>query len=195
MPSCNLDIKNIIFQISNFLQITQKLIFKLNDTILVFITLNSSENGHHLVCSLACKLKLSLADVNEITASLNKRIIFCKDCLISIKSPFVFFGGVILDHLLTVLAYSSPLFAAIDTLLQISHALINITIKHIFLVNLSPASSNDLIADLGEQTLHSIDCAVMFTQLPNYTNRAKNIRKNFRNITWTRLLDLFTRLI
>ena len=195
MPSCYLDIKNIIFQISNFLQITQKLIFKLNDTIFIFITFNSSKNGHHLICSLACKLKLSLTDINEITASLNKCVIFCKNCFISIKSPFIFFGGVILDHLLAVLTYSSPFLAAIDAFIQICHALVNITIKHILFVNCSPTSSNDLIADLGKQTLHTIDSTVMFTEFPNYTNGAKNIRKNFRNITWTRLLNLLTRFI
>ena len=149
VPSCYLDIKNIIFQISYFLQITQKLIFKLNDTIFIFITFNSSKNGHHLICSLACKLKLSLTDINEITASLNKCVIFCKNCFISIKTPFIFFWRVTFYHFLTILAYLSPFFTAIDTFIQIRHALVNIPIKHILLVNCSSTSPYNLIADFG----------------------------------------------
>ena len=149
MPSCNLDIKNIVFQFSYFLQITYKLIFKLNYTIFIFVTFNSSKNRHHLIGSLACKLKLPLADINEIAASLNKCVIFCKNCFISIKTPFIFFWRVTFYHFLTILAYLSPFFTAIDTFIQIRHALVNIPIKHILLVNCSSTSPYNLIADFG----------------------------------------------
>ena len=150
MPSSNFNIKNIIFQISNFLQIAKKFIFKLNNAIFIFITFNSSKNGHHLVSSFTSELKLSFTNINEITASLNESVIFCKDCFISIKSPFASFRRVIHYHFLTILTYSSPFFTTFNTFLQISHTLINITIKHILLVNLSSTSSYNLIADLSK---------------------------------------------
>jgi len=73
---------------------------------------------------------------------------------------------------LTILTDSSPLLAAVDALLQVSHALVNIPVEHVLLVYCSSTSSDNLVAYLGEKALHSVDCTVVFGEFPYYTDGA-----------------------
>jgi len=48
-----------------------------------------------------------------------------------------------------VLANYLPLFAAVDTFLQIIHAFLDVASQHVIFVYLGAALLNDLVADLG----------------------------------------------
>ena len=63
-----------------------------------------------------------------------------------------------------------PISAAVDALLEITHALFNVTDKHIIFVDLLSASLDDLVADLGEKALHSFWGVVENTDFPNNSN-------------------------
>ena len=77
-----------------------------------------------------------------------------------------------------------PLFAAIDALFKISHALFDITLEHVVLVDPGSASLDDLVADLREKTLHPLSCVVIFTELPNDSDAVKNLGKDLWDIFW-----------
>jgi hypothetical protein len=49
-----------------------------------------------------------------------------------------------------------PLLAAVNALIEVRDAFLYITIEHIIFVNLGSASSDDLVRDLGEKSLHSL---------------------------------------
>ena len=77
-----------------------------------------------------------------------------------------------------------PLFAAIDALFKISHALFDITLEHVVLVDPGSASLDDLVADLRKKTLHPFSSVVIFTELPNDSDAVKNLRKDLWDIFW-----------
>lgn len=78
---------------------------------------------------------------------MNERLILGKDGFISIKVP-ILSRRVLLDHSLMLEANLFPLSAALNAFLKILHAFDHITIKHVVLVYLVPASLDDLVADL-----------------------------------------------
>ena len=55
-----------------------------------------------------------------------------------------------------VLAHILPFLAAVDALLEVSHAFLNIATQHVILVDFMPASLDDLVTDLGQETLHPL---------------------------------------
>lgn len=85
-----------------------------------------------------------------------------------------------------------PLLAAIDTLLEVTHTLFNITVEHIIFIDSSSASLYNLVTDFGEESLHSFRGVVVFTQLPDYSDAVKSFWKDFWYILWLRLLNLST---
>jgi hypothetical protein len=80
-------------------------------------------------------------------------------------------------------ANSFPLFATVNTLLEISHALLNITCKHVVFVDLSNASLDDLVANFGQETLHSFFSVVENTQFPDNSDSHQDVWKNFWDVT------------
>lgn len=83
-----------------------------------------------------------------------------------------------------------PFFAAVDALSEVRHALFDITFKHIKSVNLSSASLDDLVGNLGQETLHSLGGVVVFTQFPDDSHVVERLRQNFGDVLWAALLDL-----
>ena len=71
-----------------------------------------------------------------------------------------------------------PLFAAIDSLFKISHALFDITLEYVILVDPGSASLDDLVTDHRENTLHPLSCVVIFTELLNNFDAVKNLGKD-----------------
>lgn len=55
-----------------------------------------------------------------------------------------------------MLAHILPFLAAVDALLEVSHAFLNIATQHVILVDFMPASLDDLVTDLGQETLHPL---------------------------------------
>lgn len=87
-------------------------------------------------------------------------------------------------------ANALPLLAAIDTFVKIRNAFLNITVKHIVLVDLGSASLDDLVGNLGQKTLHSFRGIVVLTELPNDSDVVQSFWKNLWNVFWAALLDL-----
>ena len=189
MPLCNLDVKNIIFQVLDVLQVLNKLSLELEEVLSVLRTLNTSEDWHHKVLSLSCKLELTLTDFHKVFASLDKGFVLSEDGVVLIEVPS-WFGGVLLKHLLAMDADVLPLLAAVNTLLEVTHTFLNITVEHVILVDSSSASLDDLVTDLGEESLHSLRGVVIFTQLPDDSDAVESFWKDLWDILWLRLLDL-----
>jgi hypothetical protein len=92
------------------------------------------------------KLKLSLANLFQVFASLDEGLIFSEDALINVPAILGRFGD---DTLLDLCADFLPLFAAVDALIQVTNAFFDITSEHILAINLVAASLVDLVADFG----------------------------------------------
>lgn len=189
MPLGNLDVKNIIVQVLDVLQVLYELSLELQEVLSVLRTLNTSEYWHHEVISLSCELELTLADFHEVFASLNEGFILSEDSVVLVEVPS-WLGGVLLKHLLAVDADVLPLLAAINTLLEVTHTFLNITVEHVILVDSSSASLDDLVTDLGQKPLHSLRGVVVFTQLPDNSDTVESFWKDLWDILWLRLLNL-----
>jgi hypothetical protein len=87
-------------------------------------------------------------------------------------------------------ADSLPLSATVDTLFKISHALFDITLEHIILVDSGSASLDDLVTDLGKKTLHSLRSVVIFTEFPNDSDAVENFRQDLWDVFWLGKLNL-----
>ena len=155
----------------------------------VLRTLNTSEDWHHKVFSLSCELELTLTDFHKVFASLDKGFVLSEDGVVLIEVPS-WFRGVLLKHLLAMDADILPLLAAINTLLEVTHTFLNITVEHVILVDSSSASLDDLVTDLSEESLHSLRGVVVFTQLPDDSDAVESFWKDLWDILWLRLLDL-----
>jgi|APSaa5957512535_1039671.scaffolds.fasta_scaffold476232_2 hypothetical protein len=53
-----------------------------------------------------------------------------------------------------------PFLAAVNALLKITHAFLDISSQHVILIDLGSASLDDLVANLRKKTLHSLWCVV-----------------------------------
>jgi len=87
------------------------------------------------------------------------------------------------------LANEFPLSAAINTLLKICHAFLDVANKHVVLVDLGSASLDDLVADLCKKTLHSFWSIIKLTQFPNDSDAVESLWKNLWNIFRLGLLN------
>jgi hypothetical protein len=86
------------------------------------------------------------------------------------------------DHAHLVLGDFFPLFTTIDAFIKISHAFFDIATKHIFNLNFSLASADDLIAYFGHQTTHSLGVAVRGAEFKNHTHTVQNFWHQLWNV-------------
>ena len=70
----------------------------------------------------------------------------------------------------------APLFAALDALVQVAHALLNVTVEHIILVNFLAATADDLVADFCQKALHSLHAIVVLAQFKDDADVLKHLR-------------------
>lgn len=75
-----------------------------------------------------------------------------------------------------------PLLAAVDALLEVSHALLDIAVEHVLLADPCTTSLDDLVADLGQETFHALGGVVILTQLPDDSDAVKGLWKDFWNV-------------
>lgn len=189
MPSSDLDVKDIVVKWSDVLEVLFKLPLELKEVFLVLWTFDTTEYGHHLLLTFSGELELTLADFNKILASLDESFILSEDGFIAFKFPS-WSWRVLFDHLLLLEADSLPFLAAVNALFKILHALLDVTIKHIVLVDFNSASLNDLIRDFGQQALHSLRSMVVFTELPNDSDAIQGLWEDLGDVFWFSLLDL-----
>jgi hypothetical protein len=98
---------------------------------------------------------LTLTDLHELSASLDESFILSENGFVLIEAPLGL-RGVLLDHLLVVRANGLPLLTAVNRLLEISHALLNLVSEHVLDVDLLSASVNDLVRNLDQKGFHPL---------------------------------------
>jgi hypothetical protein len=76
-----------------------------------------------------------------------------------------------------------PLFAALDALVKILHALFDITAEHVFLFDLSLASLDDLVADACHEASHAVRVVVVVTELEDHTNTVEHLGKHLGDVS------------
>jgi hypothetical protein len=99
MPLSVFDIKEIVVEILDVLQVLLEDALEFLKVLGNFWTLSSSENGHANLGALSCELKLTLTDFFEVLAPLDESLILSENCFIVIKRPTLS-GGVLLDKTL-----------------------------------------------------------------------------------------------
>jgi hypothetical protein len=156
--------------------------------------LSTTKDGHLLVLALASKLELALANLHELFAPLNESLILSKDGLILIKVPS-WLRGVLLNHFLMMQANDFPLLTALNGLLEVSHALLDLVTEHVFDVDLLPAPIDDLVGDLNKKRLHSLLLVVMLRKLPDDSDAVQDIRQKLWNGFRLSLTDLSAGLL
>lgn len=87
-------------------------------------------------------------------------------------------------------ANNLPLLAAINALLKIIHALLDVAREHVIFVDLGSALLDDLVADLGQQALHSLSRVVVLAQLEDNPHAVQSFRQNLWDVLWLGLLNL-----
>jgi len=87
-----------------------------------------------------------------------------------------------------------PLLAALNALIKVLHALLDVVTKHIVFVDLGAAPLDDLIRDLGKQALHALVGVVVLAQLPDHTHSVENVGQKLGNIFGLSILNLAARL-
>jgi hypothetical protein len=142
----------------------------------VLIALCTSKNRHLATCSSKSKLHLSITDLHEVLASLNEGIDFSENGLIFLEVPSFTASGVDLDHAHLVFGDDFPFLTACDTLVKIGHALLNVSAEHVFNLDLSLASADNLVADLGHETAHSLRITVGAAQFKNHAHTVEDLR-------------------
>ena len=100
-----------------------------------------------------------------------------------------------LDDFLRARANSAPLVAALDALVQVTHALFDVTGQHVVLVDLLAAPANDLVADHRQQALHAAHAVVVLAKLEDDAHVVKHFRQQFGDVSRLRLLNLLTRFL
>jgi diphthamide synthase subunit DPH2 len=75
-----------------------------------------------------------------------------------------------------VLCDNLPFLAACDALVKVGHALLNVSAEHVFNLDLSLASADNLVADLGHETAHSLRVTVGAAQFKNHTHTVEDLR-------------------
>ena len=106
----------------------------------------TTKDRHNAAFSSLSELKLTFADFFEISASLNKGFVFGKDAIILFP---VLLARSHDDTLLDFDADLFPLATAVNALVKVTHAFLDVTAEHVLLVNLLTAPLVDLVADLG----------------------------------------------
>jgi hypothetical protein len=148
MPFSYFNIKEIVAKILDVLKVLLKDAFKLLEALFDFGTFSTTKDRHANLRALSSKLKLTLTNLLQVFASLNEGFILSKDCLISVKSPSLS-RGILLNEALHLEADNFPFFAASNGFIKVTHAFLDIPVKHIVLVYLCAASLDDLVRDLG----------------------------------------------
>ena len=131
---------------------------------------------------------MALTDFFKVSASLDEGLILSEDSVIFfpvflIRTENYAFLDLSTDFL--------PLATTFNALIEVSHALLDVTAKHIFFINLASASLINLVADLGQQSLHSFRASIVLTKLPNDSHAGQNVwdkawdfgRLSFLNLT------------
>ena len=193
MPFCDFNIKDIIVKIFDILKVLNKVPLEFHQVLGVLWTLNTTKDRNQSVVTFESKLKLSFTDFNKILASLDECLILSEDGFISVKLP-TFFWRIFFEHVLVMNADSFPLFTAVNAFVKIRNTFFNIAIKHIVFVDFSSASLDDLVGDLGQETLHSLRCIVVLAQFPNDSHIVQCFREDLWNIFRAALFNLSARL-
>jgi hypothetical protein len=87
MPLGLLDIEDVVVEGSDLHQIFVELLFLIQKLISVGRTLDTTKDGHLLVLALPGELELALANLVQLTASLNEGVILREDSLVLVKVP------------------------------------------------------------------------------------------------------------
>jgi hypothetical protein len=151
--------------------------------------LNATKDRNQSVLPFESELKLAFTNLDQVFASLDEGLILGEDGLIGIQLPALS-RGILFEHVLVMNANSLPFLAAVNALVESRNAFLDVSFQHVHLVDLSSASLDDLIGNLGEQTLHSLGGVVVFAQLPNDSHVVERLRQNFGDVLWAALLDL-----
>jgi hypothetical protein len=160
VPSCLLHIQNVIIEGLDLLETVLEASSEVLQVKGVLVTLCTAKNRHLAACTSESELHLSVAYLHKVLAPLNEGVDFSKNGLILLEVPRLAACGVDLDHAHLVFGNFFPLFAAVDALIEVSHALLDIPTEHVLNLDFSLAPADDLIAYFGHQAAHSFGVAV-----------------------------------
>ncbi len=91
---------------------------------------------------------MTLTNLNQFRASLNEGFDRGKD---RIGAEIPLFTRFFVDDLNNSVVNFSPLFPALNGVIKVLHAVLNITIEHVIDVDFGLASLNDLVGNFAEQ--------------------------------------------
>jgi len=113
------------------------------------------------------ELKLTFADLFQVSATLDEGFILGEDAIVLVPASL---AGASHDTALNLVADLLPLLAALNALVKVTHALLDITAKHVLAINLLSASLVDLVANLGQKALHALGSSILLAELPDDTH-------------------------
>jgi len=113
------------------------------------------------------ELKLTFADLFQVSATLDEGFILGEDAIVLVPASLARASH---DTALNLVADLLPLLAALNALVKVTHALLDVTAKHVLAINLLSASLVDLVANLGQKALHALGSSILLAELPDHTH-------------------------
>ena len=152
----------------------------------------ASEDGHLAAGAALGELQLAFTDLLEVSASLDEGFVLGEDAVILFPARL---AGAILYAPLNLRADLFPLAAALNALIEVAHALLDVAAEHVLDYNLASASRIDLVADLRQKALHALRGRVVLAQLPDDSHTGEDIRNQAWDLSRLGLLNLAARIL
>lgn len=113
------------------------------------------------------KLKLPLTNFNQLRASLNERFNWGED---RIGREFPFSLGCFVNNFNVSIINLSPSFSTFDGIIEISDAFLDISIQHIWDIDLGFASLNNFVGDFMKQPGNSFTWVIVLGVVPDHSD-------------------------
>ena len=94
-----------------------------------------------------------------------------------------------------VLGNNFPLFAALNGLVKVGHALLDVAAEHVLLVDLDFTPLDNLVGYAGQEATHSLGGVVVGGQLEDHTHAVEDLGEELWDVFWLRVLDLAARVL
>jgi hypothetical protein len=138
---------------------------------------------------------LASADVVHVLATLLEGVDLGEDAVL-LEGPLLFLivSGIFVDDLLEVFEDVEPFVTEVDRVVELLHAELDVTIEHVFDVDVADATLDDLVTDFLEQIADLFVVLIVQASIPYHSHSHKQIWDNLWDLLWRRLVQSNTRI-
>jgi len=124
VPESDFDIEDVVIELLDLVEVLQEHVLEVHQGGGPLGALGATEYGKGLVGAGLSELELALTDFLQVFAALDKGLVLSEDLVFT--DGVALAAGVLLDHSLGASADIFPLLAAVDALVEVSNALVDV---------------------------------------------------------------------